>query len=49
MGPHFVQCTFTILFKDMKLKVVHFTVKILQFGTPQTIAIKIERFDVTLH
>ena len=29
-----------------------FTVKILKFGTPQTIAIivlKIERFDVTLH
>ena len=29
-----------------------FTVKILKFGTPQTIAIivlKIEKFDVTLH
>ena len=31
---------------------VMFTVKILKFGTPQTIAIivlKIEKFDVTLH
>ena len=30
----------------------HHTVKILKFGTPQTIAIivlKIEKFDVTLH
>ena len=30
----------------------HATVKILKFGTPQTIAIivlKIEKFDVTLH
>ena len=29
-----------------------FTIKILKFGTPQTIAIivlKIEKFDVTLH
>ena len=29
-----------------------FTVKVLKFGTPQTIAIivlKIEKFDVTLH
>ena len=29
-----------------------FTVKILKFGTPQTVAItvlKIEKFDVTLH
>ena len=32
--------------------VTQFTVKILKFGTPQTIAIivlKIEKFDVTLH
>ena len=31
---------------------MRFTVKILKFGTPQTIAIivvKIENFDVTLH
>ena len=31
---------------------IQFTVKILKFGTPQTIAIivlKIEMFDVTLH
>ena len=31
---------------------IGFTVKILKFGTPQTIAIivlKIEKFDVTLH
>ena len=31
---------------------IHLTVKILKFGTPQTIAIivlKIEKFDVTLH
>ena len=31
---------------------IHITVKILKFGTPQTIAIivlKIEKFDVTLH
>ena len=31
---------------------VQYTVKILKFGTPQTIAIivlKIEKFDVTLH
>ena len=33
-------------------KVLPYTVKILKFGTPQTIAIivlKIEKFDVTLH
>ena len=31
---------------------LHYTVKILKFGTPQTtaiIVIKIEKFDVTLH
>ena len=33
-------------------KIIFLTVKILTFGTPQTIAIivlKIEKFDVTLH
>ena len=33
-------------------KLINFTVKILKFGTPQTIAIivlNIEKFDVTLH
>ena len=36
----------------MELPSVVLTVKILKFGTPQTIAItvlKIEKFDVTLH
>ena len=38
--------------KKCKEAVVDITVKILKFGTPQTIAIivlKIEKFDVTLH
>ena len=37
---------------EKKNTLFHNTVKILKFGTPQTIAIivlKIERFDVTLH
>ena len=38
--------------KGVEISLVLFTVKILKFGTPQTIAIivlKIEKFDVTLH
>ena len=37
---------------DVVLELMACTVKILKFGTPQTIAIivlKIEKFDVTLH
>ena len=37
---------------DFTSHIVVITVKILKFGTPQTIAIivlKIEKFDVTLH
>ena len=39
------------IFKLISLK-MHITVKILKFGTPQTIAIivlKLVKFDVTLH
>ena len=44
----------SLLFVDFRLLKVHrlHTVKILKFGTPQTIAIivlRIEKFDVTLH
>ena len=38
--------------RGQPLFIAIFTVKILKFGTPQTIAIivlKIEKFDVTLH
>ena len=46
-----------ITFVDKSFEVAHigffiYTLKILKFGTPQTIAIivlKIEKFDVTLH
>ena len=37
---------------DNNSKIIFLTVKILKFGTPQTIAIivlKVEKFDVTLH
>ena len=40
------------LLADVSLQQMHDTVKILKFGTPQTIAIivlKIEKFDVTVH
>ena len=44
-----------LLFKNFRIGLVigpRSTVKILKFGTPQTIAIivlKIEKFDITLH
>ena len=41
-----------ITFNVVSVTKRNFTVKILKFGTPQTIAIivlKIEKFDVTLH
>ena len=40
------------ILRGHKILPSEFTVKILKFGTPQTIAIivlKIEKFDVTLH
>ena len=40
------------LVRGAQVLTLSFTVKILKFGTPQTIAIivlKIEKFDVTLH
>ena len=52
----FISFYFFIRFRHLLLKKmlrdISFTVKILKFGTPQTIAIivlKIEKFDVTLH
>ena len=43
---------FTLLLRQQLNFQIYITVKILKFGTPQTIAIivlKIEKFDVTLH
>ena len=45
-----IGCNICIVVKHQKIPKI--TVKILKFGTPQTIAIivlKIEKFDVTLH
>ena len=59
-GPNSLFSSFhiTSVFTDInqrvqkELSIILTTVKILKFGTPQTIAIivlKIEKFDVTLH
>ena len=50
IGFYFSEITWTTEFQGSNVLLP--TVKILKFGTPQTIAIivlKIEKFDVTLH
>ena len=47
-----VNITMEVIFLPISLPVAIYTVKILKFGTPQTIAIivlKLVKFDVTLH
>ena len=55
---HMCECQNACAYSQKKMLIIYnkrkkiITVKILKFGTPQTIAIivlKIEKFDVTLH
>ena len=49
---HDLFCYFVPIFGQDGKRIAHYilnTVKILKFGTPQTIAIIVLKFDVTLH